>query len=86
MELVEVGAEFTAAENTDRPVVISGVVARILECLPRGFQEQPVLGIGEGGVARRETEEGSVEHVDVAEQRGGVHVPGKAGDLIRYPG
>ena len=41
-----------------------------------------MLRIGERGVARREAEEPGVEQVDVAEQRRGVDVAGKARDVI----
>ena len=85
-QLVQVGAELATAEDADRSVVRGGVVAGVLERLPRGLEEQSVLRIGERGVARREAEEAGVEHVDVAEQRGGVDVAGQARDLIGYPG
>ena len=65
-KLVKVSAQLTAAENPDRASECGGVVASIFECFPRRFQEQTMLGIGEGRVPRREPEELGVEAVHIS--------------------
>nr|BFE74693.1 hypothetical protein GCM10020092_079940 [Actinoplanes digitatis] len=51
------------SEDPDPPREGTRVVSRRLEGLPGAFQEDTVLGIHELGLARTQTEEGSVEGV-----------------------
>ena len=81
-ELVQVGAELTAPEHPYRAGELPGVVTGVLEGLPRGFQEEAMLGVRQGGVARRVAEELRIEAVHVAEERGRVDVAGQTHHVV----
>ena len=51
-------------------------VSRVLQCVPGDLEEQPLLRIHRGRVARRDTEEERVEHRDVVEEAADHQVVG----------
>ena len=63
----EVGVVARAGEHADRAGEGARVIAGVLQRLPRGFQEQPLLGIEHLGFLRRDAEEAGIELVDVLE-------------------
>ena len=65
--LQQIGAGGGAGENADALAGRGRVVAGILERFPGAFQQQPLLRIGECGLARHHAEEGCVELVDAVE-------------------
>ena len=69
--LEHVLAEAARREHADGAVDALADVAGVLERLPRALEEQPVLRVEHGGVARAHPEERGVELVDVVERRGG---------------
>ncbi|RGC69081.1 hypothetical protein C5N14_09970 [Micromonospora sp. MW-13] len=64
--------------DADQPGEPRRVVPGVLQGLPRGLQEQPVLRVGAGGLLRAEAEEVGVEVGHVVEPAGGPDVPGVA--------
>src|SRR5579862_2233009 len=55
--------------NADGAMEARGVAPRILQRLPRRFEKDAVLGIGQVGLARIVSEKGGVEALGVAEER-----------------
>ena len=64
----QVTAGGAAGEHTDRPVVAVGVVPGVLEGVPGGLQEQPLLRIHHAGGVGVDPEVLGVELVDTVEQ------------------
>ncbi len=56
------------------PAVALGGVAGVLQRLPRGLQEEPLLGVEQLRLARREAEEAGVEEVGAGERPARRHV------------
>ena len=67
-------------EDADAPLETLGHVPGVLQRLPGDLEEMPVLGVEDGGVARREAEEAGVEALHVLEEVAGLHVV-RVGDL-----
>jgi hypothetical protein len=74
----EVAAEGHAAEDADQAGEALRVVPGVFEGLVGVLQEEPVLGVHQLGLARRDVEEGGVEPLDVVEHATGLHVVGIA--------
>src|SRR6185436_10514203 len=62
-----VGAETGANEHSDPLACAAGITARVLQGLPGALEEDPVLRIGDLGLARSHAEQPVVEAVDVVE-------------------
>ena len=75
----QIAAGGAAGERTDRPVVAVRVVPGILEGVPCGLQEKPLLRVHHAGGVRVHPEVFGVELVDPVEQRCAPHV-GRVGE------
>src|SRR5262245_8178327 len=73
-----------SSEDSDRPGQASDGLASILEGLPCYFQKQTLLRIHEPRFLRRIFEEGSIELIDIRQQRGGLDIGRIVQQLVRY--
>ncbi len=71
-----VGAHGLAREDADGPGEPFGVVAGVVERVPGGFQEHPLLGVHDGALAGGVAEERRVEPVGVPQDARGGHQRG----------
>ena len=63
-----------AGIDADDALVAQGIVAGILERLPRDFEKQPLLRVHQPRLARRVAEKGRVEAVVIGDDRRGLDV------------
>ena len=73
---IEVAAHPAAGEHPHRPADGLGRVAGVLQRLPGGLQEVPVLGVQDGRLLGREAEELAVELLQVGQRGAGPDVVG----------
>ena len=74
VQMVDVRGRRRASVEPDRPLVRAGVVAGLLERLPGGLEEEALVGVHQGRIARAEPEERRVEVLDALEHPAGLHV------------
>ncbi len=72
--------------DPDRAVVLGGVVTRVLERVPCGLQEHPMLRIHHPGCLRWHSKEFGVEFVDPVDQRRATDVQRIRQGLLGDPG
>ncbi|SKZ37848.1 Uncharacterised protein [Mycobacteroides abscessus subsp. abscessus] len=70
----QVTARRAGAEHTDVHIDVGGVVAGVLECVPSGLQEQPMLRVEGARRVRGEAEELGIELVDPVHRGSPAHI------------
>ena len=83
-DIQEIEIESAAGEYPDGRAIQFRIVARILERLPRTFEQDAVLRVHDLGLARRKTKERRIEHVGVFEYASGLDVVWVGQHVLAY--